>query len=222
MLHLHGVKLRMQLRDPVAAIKQVSRDLTGDARLELANGGWTTPTLILQETLGAALAELKLDQELADVCTECLRLLELLQSDFTAFSRSVDWAAKYTLLQQVADEDGAWDNTKLQAYCLEYQNISPEDGLLFAMIDADMVDAQAELHGDELATAPVGSRAIVRGTAVHKFADRLVSASWRSIVIRDATDRVVELDLAPNVVYPESIRAVSDVESFINLIRQSQ
>ncbi len=223
LLHQHGFTPQYSLADPVAAIKQVSRDLSGACSIALKGGGWTTPELILQELLHAALAEIDLGQELADLCMDCIDLLKLLHVDRGAFARRVDWAAKYALLEQIVAEDGLnWTDAALQSYCLEYQNIDPEDGLYFALEEMGAIDPSPKLQGNELAEGPSGSRAVVRGVAVSKFADRVITASWRSIVIRDADNRTVELDLQPNVRYPDSIRHVSDVESFINLVRQSQ
>jgi proteasome accessory factor A len=215
---------------PVEAFRSVSRDATLKFPIELAKRSWTTAREILESYFSAAERVLGTRPgiegpppvtEMQALIAECRSLLEWLEECPERFREKVDWAAKKWLLEQVREEHGwDWSEPSLRSFDLEYHNVDPEEGLYFALEDAGEVErrpdrSQITLRLDR-AFEPTRARA--RSFAVTNFAGQLETASWRSLVFR-AGDRLVELDLPPDVAYPEELKDAEGVEGFISSVR---
>jgi proteasome accessory factor A len=202
------------IKDPVRSFQSISRDESYEFRVELMRGSWTTAGEILESYFSAAERFDLLDDEERAMVADCRRLLVALKEDFERFAYDVDWAAKRILLEQYMSSEGTdWRDPALASFDLEYHNLDPEEGLHAAMVDSGMVRPNIAA-----ATEPEPTRALVRATAVRRFADQLESANWRGISLK-VNGGTIELPLRPDALYPESITHVADVEAFISAIR---
>jgi hypothetical protein len=57
--------------------------------------------------------------------------------------------------------------------------------------------------------------------AVRKFADRILTAGWRSITF-DLDGQAVEVELPPDREYPAQLEEVSDVGTFIQCLGETR
>lgn len=185
----------VDLRDPVAAIKQISRDPSLKWNAERLDGGTIGAVEIQRAYLAAAKSNLSgLSAEADTVLAEWEKILNGLETDPLALSDTLDWAAKRSLVQDYRDAEGLdWNDPALQSVDLEYHNVDPEAGLYYGLEQAGemrrvVTDAEIE---QALLTPPLSSpRATVRGLAVKKFADRVKSITWSRLVLNDGGQTV--------------------------------
>ena len=190
----------------------VSRDAAKRKfEIKLAGGSWTTADEILEGYFAAAEARVELDEDSRWIIQSSRRLLTALKTDEGTFRREVDWAAKLHILEQA---DLPFKDPALRAYDLEYSNPDPDEGLHAALEGMGEVDPGPSV-GDRMECVHEPTRARARSIVVRKFADELQSASWRTLVFKNG----VEVDLLPDVDYPETLEAIDDVGTFIETLR---
>jgi proteasome accessory factor A len=203
------------LRDPVAAIRQISHDQTLRWNVERQGGGSIDAVDIQRVYLAAAKERLTgLSAEADLVIGEWEQVLDRLASDPLGLSDTLDWAAKRALLEEFREAEGlAWGVPTLQSLDLEYHNVDPAAGLYYGLEQEGRV--RRLVSDEEIAAAitspPPGSpRAIVRGLAVSKFADAISSVTWGRLTLNDgsagqaATIRMARVqDLDPALVREE-------------------
>ena len=102
-----------RLRDPVHAIREVSRDLTFRAQLELDGSGCATALEVQRAFLAAARAlvgdrpQLGVHRPILDAWHDALTGIA---EDWTRLADRIDWAVKRVLLERVLARNGAvWD-----------------------------------------------------------------------------------------------------------------
>ncbi|GEA80476.1 depupylase/deamidase Dop [Cellulomonas uda] len=181
---------RLALRDPVAAVHQVSHDTTLTARVELADGRRLTALEVQREYLGAVRTALDhvgapLDDDTRDVLTRWESLLDRLRTDPSSCAREVEWLAKLRLLEGMRRrEDLPWDHPRLAAVDLQWSDVRPERGLYHRLRAAGAVEVLVTPQEVEraVAHAPTDTRAFFRGEAVARYGDQVSAASWDSVV----------------------------------------
>ena len=194
----------------VKTFRSISRDLTFGFRIELAKGNWTTAFEVFESYFSAAEAILELNEEAQWVITLSRQLLSQLTSDWDAFRRSVDWAAKFHFLNEIRSEEALdWRDPVLQAYDLEYSNVNPDDGLFYALRDMGEIAVPSFPK-----TVVPRSRAFARGLAIQNFGQHLTSVGWRGLTFGKEF-----VELKPDVAYPDSLADILDVEQFINALK---
>ena len=200
-----------EIANPVKTFKSLSRDLTFEFRIELSKGNWTTAFQVFESYFAAAESVLELNTEAQWTIDTSRRLLNGLQSDWDSFRKNVDWATKFHFLDKICTEESlSWRDPILQAYDLEYSNIDPEDGLFAALLEMGEIDKPS------FPIEPVArSRAFARGIAIQNFGPNLTNVGWRGLTF----DKEF-VELRPDVAYPDSIADISDVETFINTIKE--
>ncbi len=206
-----GEPPQFKLADPVRAFMDVSRDPKHRFEIKLANGSWATAPEILEGYFAAAEARLDLDEETRWTISYGRMLLDQLRTHDDAFRRQVDWAAKKFILDQ-ADLD--YKDPALRAYDLEYSNPDPDEGLYAALESMGEVEPSQDL-GERSERVYESTRARARSVAVRKFAGDLQSVSWRTLVFKNGT----EIDLEPDIDYPETLEAIDDVGTFIEALK---
>ena len=189
------------LRDPVAAIKQVSRDPSLKWNVERAGGGTIGAVDIQREYLKAAQERLRgLSDETDLVLTEWESVLDRLESDPLGLSDTLDWAAKRSLIEEFREAEGLeWGDPTLQSLDLEYHNTDPQAGLYYGLEQEGRV--RRIVSEDEIARAvahpPASSpRAVVRGLAVSKFGDSIQSVTWGRLTLQDTTGQATTIKMS--------------------------
>jgi proteasome accessory factor A len=177
----------MALRNPVKAIKDVSRDLTCKLPIELASGRKILPVDLQREFLEYAqryVAERGADDVTQDIVRKWEVILDRLASDPLSLGREVDWVAKWHLLTTYMErrhED--WNGSRVAMMDLQYHDIRPDRGLYFLLerqgaverilTEADIVDA--------IENPPADTRAYFRGMVLKKFRDQVFGVNWDSL-----------------------------------------
>lgn len=180
-----GRQPAIELEDPVAALRSISRD--PECRWTLRRAGGTTISAVdLQRLyLGAAREHLDLaDPERARLADEWEAVLDDLDRDYWKCLDRVDWVAKKWLLATMAqDEKLDWTDPWLESIDLEYHNIDPENGLFHALRQEGRVRSWTtpDRVWKAIRHPPRMSRAYFRGRCVRKFGRRLSSVQWDEV-----------------------------------------
>lgn len=187
------------LADPVAAFRAVSRDLTLATPLPLADGRSATAREIQADLWAAAdaWAVRASFPEASALLTAWRQVLDDLERGVDAVADRLDWAAKLTLLRGYRRRDGlVWDAPKLHQVDLAWAELgerSLPDRLLRAGRLRPGPDA-ADLDAART-TPPADTRAHTRGTWVARHPERVVAATWDSLLVRDSAGGLHSLGL---------------------------
>jgi proteasome accessory factor PafA2 len=187
------------LINPVAAIHDVSRDVSLKVQVALTDGRKMTALQLQWEYL--ELARKYVDREddtpeNREVVERWERVLHGLESDPRALSAQLDWVAKLRLLEGYRERDGlAWSDAKLRAIDLQYHDVRRDRGLYHRLAHSGKVE---RLTTDEeveraIMEPPEDTRAFFRGRCISKYPDAIAAASWDSLILdtgRDALQRI--------------------------------
>ena len=211
------------LADPVRSIQTISRD--SDHRFEIALGGrnWTNAGQVLESYFSAAERLLDLTEPLREVIEDCRFLLSQLETGWERLVPHIDWAAKLRIAQMHLETNGGdWNDATLQSLDLAYSNLDTESSLYEALVEVGEIEGWGSDDAIEQrrSWAPEGTRASVRGLAASKFASALANACWRSLTFR-IDDRLIEVELMPDRIYPAHLCEIDDVMMFIEAIQEA-
>lgn len=166
-----------QISEPAKAIQAVSRGIESEGRTELEKS-WTTASHILRSYLEAGLS-VELEPELADLCAECLMLME----DRHRFDRAVEWAAKLAMFRQFEEAEGGLTDVMRRSLELQYHLIDPQESLFDALVAMDLMEAQPAPKEVMVRMDAViePTRAKARSAAVSQIAAEIKTLSWGRI-----------------------------------------
>ncbi len=187
------------LVNPVAAIHDVSRDVSLTIQVALTDGRKMTALQLQWEYL--ELARKYVDREddtpeNREVVERWEGVLRGLESDPRTLSAQLDWVAKLRLLEGYRERDGlAWSDAKLRAIDLQYHDVRRDRGLYHRLAHSGKVE---RLTTDEeveraIMEPPEDTRAFFRGRCISKYPDAIAAASWDSLILdtgRDALQRI--------------------------------
>ncbi len=188
MLEDNAFPRMFRLADPVAAMHQVSHDLSLDEPLRLKDGTTATALEIQMDLLGQATdwaEQFGLEAVGVDsgsmVLERWQEILTGLERDPMSMGSQIDWVAKLRLLEGFRERHGCdWGDPRLRAIDVQYHDLRPDKCL------AGRVGLEKLVEDDEASVArlepPTDTRAYFRGKCLQKFADSIVSANWDSIV----------------------------------------
>jgi proteasome accessory factor A len=187
------------LVNPVAAIHDVSRDVSLTTQMSLVDGRKMTALQLQWEYL--ELARKYVDREddtpeNREVVERWETVLRGLENDPRTLSAQLDWVAKLRLLEGYRERDGlAWSDAKLRAIDLQYHDVRRDRGLYHRLAHAGKVE---RITTDEevqraIMEPPDDTRAFFRGRCIAKYPDAIAAASWDSLILdtgRDALQRI--------------------------------
>jgi proteasome accessory factor A len=175
------------LRNPVKAIKDVSRDLNCTLPIELANGRTILPVDIQREYLQYAqryVSERGGDAATHDVLQKWEYVLDRLATDPFSLGREVDWVAKWHLLTSYMDRRAEdWSSSRVAMMDLQYHDLRQDRGLYFLMERQGAVErilTEADI-ADAIENPPIDTRAYFRGMVLKKFRDQVFGVNWDSL-----------------------------------------
>lgn len=177
----------LSLRNPVKAIKDVSRDLTCQQPLELASGRKASPVDVQREYLAFAqryAAAHGADEGMRDLLHRWERVLEALARDPFSLRREVDWVMKWHLLTAYMDRRAEnWDSWRVAMMDLQYHDVRPDRGLYFLLERQGAVErivTEQEIV-EAIENPPVDTRAYFRGMVLKKFREQVFGVNWDSL-----------------------------------------
>ena len=218
----------LRLKDPIQAMKDVSRDQSYKWLVDVDSGGKMS-AIDLQRIYLAA-AKVRLSGRGAD--TEwTLRAweetLDALEADPLTLGDRLDWVAKRSLLADYVESEGVkWNDEALASFDLAYCNVDPDEGLYYALEQAgEMVRLTDDAAIDvAIKMAPTKTRAAIRGGMVARFAENIGMIGWNKVVLRtDDASWVADLDeyLTPESVAPilTALENAKDLNDFLQFYR---
>jgi Pup amidohydrolase len=193
-----------QLANPVQALRAIAKDPTLRTTVERKDGRRLTACELQWHYLDAAKTYVK-DREPSshwqvEVLERWEAVLAQLEDDPLKASRTVDWATKYQLMQQMADRDNlGWEDAKLALVDIQYHDVRPDKGLYYRLAAAGRVERL--VAEQEITTAvsepPPDTRAFFRGRCLAKYAPQIAAAGWDAIIFdigRETLQRVPMLE----------------------------
>ena len=187
------------LVNPVAAIHDVSRDVSLTAQVALTDGRKMTALQLQWEYLELARKYVDREDDTAEnreVVERWEAVLHGLETDPRTLSAQLDWVAKLRLLEGYRERDGlTWSDAKLRAIDLQYHDVRRDRGLYHRLAHSGKVE---RLTTDEeveraIMEPPEDTRAFFRGRCISKYPDAIAAASWDSLILdtgRDALQRI--------------------------------
>jgi len=176
------------LRDPVRAIKQISRDETYRWMLE-ADDGDSISAVDVQRVYWRAACELQLPGS-EWVLDEWSETLDALAQDPLQLGDRLDWVAKKLLLDEFAEAEGLdyrEDIETMQSLDLAYHNVDPEVGLYYGLVESGAMPTLVSDEEIEVArhSPPGDTRAALRGLIIDKFGAQIKAISWGGVLLSE-------------------------------------
>jgi proteasome accessory factor PafA2 len=183
------------LQSPVAALRQVSYDLSLRRTVQLATGGSMTALDLQWEHLDLAR---KYGEECgfesvggAEIGTEILRrweqVLTGLETDPMTLATQLDWVAKYRVINGYRERHGlGWDDPKLASMDLQYHEVRPERSL-YARLGMERILDPVDIER-AVTEPPDTTRAYFRGKCLQRWGSSIAAANWDSLVFDLGTD----------------------------------
>jgi len=224
LLEAGACPMNLDLADPIAALKIVSRDPSLKTPLSLVGGRTITAIDIQREYLAAARKLLRGSGEDTDwVLAAWEKILDDLERDPMLCHDRLDWVAKKWMLDQFVEAEGlSWHDPWLQSLDLEYHNVRRDEGLYAELVRQK--NMQRFITDDDIRRAihqpPRDTRAYFRGKCIEKFAKEMTSVQWDEIAFGgNGHESVVRLlnvfDEADVQRYNAAIDNASDVETLL-------
>ncbi|MDJ0356769.1 depupylase/deamidase Dop [Paenarthrobacter sp. PH39-S1] len=189
----HGTAPDLKVQRPVESLRQVSHDTGMSALIGLSEGRRVTALDIQWMYLEAAQRHTAQtgaagpcgDGHTDQVLQRWESVLTQLGAGPSAASRSVEWAAKLSLLQQYRDRDSLeWDDPRLGLIDLQWSDVRPEKGLYYRLLSRGRLDRlvpEADITR-AVAQPPEDTRAYFRGQCIQRYGANIIGASWDSVI----------------------------------------
>lgn len=167
------------LANPLAAIRDISRDEKYKWLVEMIDGSWATAIDVQRKFLEAA-SLLAGESEQTDwILSEWKATLDQLEKDPMQLEDKLDWVAKKKICEQYMAEEGTdWSDEALHSVDLEYHNIDPAQSLFYGLTpkrmlrDVDVMLAQTDPPQDTRAKGRAKLVEMVtkrRGSPIYAF-----------------------------------------------------
>jgi proteasome accessory factor A len=183
-----GLRPSVQLANPIAAVKAVSRDITLKQTLERTAAPALTAIELQRLYLEEADRRLRGEDEETDwVLGEWASVLDALETDPLSLADRLDWVAKYQLLNDFREAEGLeWTDSYMQSLDLAYHDVDPEQGLYYGLEQAGQMRRLASEARIESAMTcpPTDTRAFLRGLFVERFPKAVRSIGWNGVAFQ--------------------------------------
>ncbi|MGO2532996.1 depupylase/deamidase Dop [Arthrobacter rhombi] len=184
-----GAAPKLQLRDPVAALQQISHDPTLQTVVELSDGRRATALEIQQIYLDAARTHCHDtgadDASTTDVLIRWQDTIDTLSRDVFSARKTVDWVAKLDLMNRYRERDGmSWEDHRLAMMDLQWADLRPERGLYHRLAGRGMMETlfSHEQIARAVVEPPEDTRAYFRGRCLSQYPQDVLGASWDAVI----------------------------------------
>jgi proteasome accessory factor A len=177
----------LAIRQPVAAMKMVSRDLTFREPLDMEDGHRMTALDIQREYLDAARRYIETKPqgpEMEALCDRWEVTLDALAREPDDLVGQLDWVTKHYLLRSYRDKKGLdWTDPRIAMMDLQYHDIRKERGLYYLLERQGRVERLTtdEAIEEAIVKPPEGTRAYFRGQCLMRYHDDVYGVNWGSI-----------------------------------------
>ena len=175
---------KLELADPIAATRAISRDEKWQWKMQRYEGGDLSALDVQREWLEAARKHCDPDGDTPWILNEWEAVLNDLARDPLSTRDRCDWAAKRFLLDTFREAEGIrWDDPWLQSLDLAYHSISRTEGLYYELAHTGQMRRVVTEEDARRAVfhPPEGTRAYFRGRAIAKFDAHIASLGWDAI-----------------------------------------
>jgi proteasome accessory factor A len=187
MIEYGAIRKNLSLRDPVAAIKEISHDPACRRAVHLESGKRLTAVEIQMEYLEMALAYCaarEVSGETEDVLAKWRSVLDSLRRDPMELERQIDWVMKKAMIERFMDRKSLdWNSPQVEMLDLQYHDLRPEKGLYYLLERqgrAERIVADDEILA-AVHTPPADTRAYFRGECLKKYGAAVFGVNWDSI-----------------------------------------
>lgn len=199
----------LEVEDPIAHIREISVDPTGQTVVQLVDDSSSTSAMTALEiqTVLCQYAEKWLDhrpdegtptEELARVVELWKRVLEAIRTqDFSQVKTEIDWVIKKDLLEKYRHRlQSDWSHPKLAQIDLSYHDIRPGRGLYDVLMNKGLISRWTDDAAIEEAihNAPHTTRAKIRGEFLAKAREYGAdfTVDWTRLKVNRPEPQVVE------------------------------
>ncbi len=178
----------LTLLGPVAALHEVSRDISCTTHIRLADGRRLSAVQLQWEYLEHAKKYVQQEDAgpgHAELLVRWEAVLSALEDDPLSLHRELDWVAKYRLLDGYRERDGLeWSDPKLRLIDLQYHDVRRDKGLYYRLEKSGKVERLTTDGEIERAVTepPEDTRAYFRGQCISRYQDAIAAASWDSMI----------------------------------------
>jgi proteasome accessory factor A len=201
-MEIGGIPSDLRVDNPMKAIRDVSRDITGSAQVRLLDGRTMTAVAVqrfyyelVQRNLAKYEWEISALHQLAlHWWDKALTAFEL--GDFSTLSRTIDWSIKLNLLRAYQERDDIeFGSPKLAQIDLMYHELSSERGIFQLLKAQNRIDTviNAAQWQSARSTPPATTRAKLRGAFVAAASGGRanVAVDWMHLKINTPVERAV-------------------------------
>ncbi|MCC6442543.1 MAG: proteasome accessory factor PafA2 family protein [Armatimonadetes bacterium] len=218
----------LRLKNPVLAIKQISRDQSLLWHVDLDDNRSIRAVDIQRLYREEAARRFRGEDDETDwALSEWERLLDALESDPMALADRLDWVAKRALLESfIASEGLSWEDPLIQSLDLEYSNVDPDQGLYHGLEQSgEMLRLLSDEDIEEaVAHPPADTRAFIRGESVRRFAASIAAIGWGKVIFK-TEGHLTGLNLNPLVdgqvaALNRNLCAAEDIRQFAAMVKE--
>lgn len=198
MLEDGGVLPRIDIKEPVRAIRAVSGDLSGNTPIELTDGSTISAVEVQLRTHEAVMHHFEMSGYMADLGEDVSRLFELwgrvldavVSGDYTDISQEIDWAAKYALIKRYMERSGVdLRDSRVARLDLAYHDITA-GGLRDSMESGGLLKrfVTEQRARESMTMPPQDTRAKIRGDFIARAEELRLdyTANWMNLRLLDA------------------------------------
>jgi proteasome accessory factor A len=198
-----GMVMRdLSLDNPIRAIREISHDISGTARVRLANGRELSALEIQSEYLDRVQTfvdrrDLSGDPTVVRILSLWRKTLKAVESgDHSMIDREIDWAIKKSLIDRyMSKHDLSLSSPRISQIDMAYHDINRSRGLYYLLERNGLVD---RLLGDievfeAKSVPPQTTRAKLRGDFVRRAQERRrdFTVDWVHLKLNDQAQRTV-------------------------------
>lgn len=183
-----GSAPKLELDDPVQALRVFSHDTSLRASVRLRDGRRMSAIDIQNEYLNAAeayCAERSItDADTTEILTRWRQTLQLLSGDPHSAASTVDWIAKHQLVQGFAQRHGVdLSDPRIALMDLQWADLRTDKGLYYRLAARGRMETlfNAEEIGRAVSTPPEDTRAYLRGMVLQRYPQNVVAANWDAL-----------------------------------------
>ncbi|MBZ8177776.1 proteasome accessory factor PafA2 [Corynebacterium poyangense] len=216
----------LQLVDPLAALRSISRDLSLQHCVALRDGRQLSAIQILAEYRSRVTPTTEIDHKVIKLWDE---VLDLLGEDPLATAGILDWSTKWSLIQSFLNRGLSLSDPKIKLIDLQYHDIDPERSLYQALVKKGKMRTLIDPSDIEDAAdhAPSDSRAWLRGYVVSHWGKHVLAANWQSVIVYvadhpDAPQAKIhldELDRGTEQELAQHVAGISTIEELLECLK---